>query len=45
MMRYDPTLVIKRLVVERNGAAVYDESFHVGVNVIRGEIRRVNQRY
>ena len=37
MMRYDPTLVIKRLVVERNGAAVYDKSFHVGVNVIRGE--------
>ena len=28
---------MKRLVVERNGTAVYDELFHVGVNVIRGE--------
>jgi hypothetical protein len=37
MIRFDPTLVIKRLVVERNQAAVYDERFHPGVNIIRGE--------
>lgn len=37
MMRYNPTLLVKRLVVERNQKAVYDEAFHVGVNVIRGE--------
>src|SRR5260370_10192081 len=37
MMRHNPTLIVKRLVVERNGTAVYDELFHVGVNVIRGE--------
>jgi hypothetical protein len=37
MTRFDPTLIVTRLVVERNGAAVYDEKFHVGVNVIRGE--------
>jgi hypothetical protein len=36
-MRYDPTLIVTRLVVERNGHAVYDEPFHEGVNVIRGE--------
>jgi AAA domain len=37
MMRHNPTLVVKRLLVERNGKPVYDELFHVGVNVIRGE--------
>jgi hypothetical protein len=36
-MRFDPTLIVTRLVVERNGQAVYDEPFHEGVNVIRGE--------
>lgn len=36
-MRFDPTLVIRRLVVQRNEHAVYDERFHEGVNVIRGE--------
>jgi hypothetical protein len=37
MMRHNPTLIVKRLVVERNGKAVYDELYHAGVNVIRGE--------
>ncbi|WP_084806796.1 ATP-binding protein [Bradyrhizobium sp. NAS80.1] len=37
MMRYSPTLIVKRVVVERNGKAVYSERFHAGVNVIRGE--------
>jgi predicted nucleic acid-binding Zn-ribbon protein len=36
-MRYEPTLIVMRLVIERNGRAVYDEAFHEGVNVIRGE--------
>lgn len=37
MMRHNPTLIVKRVVVERSGNPVYDELFHVGVNVIRGE--------
>lgn len=36
-MRFDPTLVVTRLIVERNGRRVYDEPFHSGVNIIRGE--------
>jgi hypothetical protein len=36
-MRFDPTLVVTRVFVERNGRAVYDERFHLGVNIIRGE--------
>jgi hypothetical protein len=37
MMRYEPTLIVTRVVVERNDRCVYDEAFHEGVNVIRGE--------
>jgi len=37
MTRFEPTLIVKRLVVDRNGQPVYDEPFHTGVNVIRGE--------
>ena len=36
-MRYDPTLIVRRLVVQRNDQSVYDERFHEGVNVVRGE--------
>jgi hypothetical protein len=36
-MRFEPTLIVTRLVVDRNGRAAYDELFHKGVNVIRGE--------
>jgi predicted nucleic acid-binding Zn-ribbon protein len=36
-MRFDPTLVITRAVVERGDQAAYDEVFHPGINVIRGE--------
>ena len=36
-MLYEPTLIVTRLVVERNEHTVYDEPFHTGVNVIRGE--------
>jgi hypothetical protein len=37
MMRFDPSLFILRLVIEANGRAVYDERFHRGLNIIRGE--------
>jgi hypothetical protein len=37
MMRYDPSLIVTRLVVLRNQHRAYDEIFHDGVNVIRGE--------
>jgi hypothetical protein len=36
-MLHKPTLIVTRLVVERGERAVYDEQFHKGVNVIRGE--------
>ncbi|MEF3135386.1 hypothetical protein OS035_28465 [Rhizobium sp. 268] len=32
-----PSLVVKRLVVKRGNLVAYDERFHAGVNVIRGE--------
>ena len=35
-MRYEPTLIVNRLVVQRGPHDVYDENFHAGVNVIRG---------
>jgi hypothetical protein len=37
MTQFDPTMIVTRLVVERNRRAVYDEAFHAGVNIIRGE--------
>lgn len=37
MIRFDPCLVVKRMVVKRGAAVAYDEAFHVGVNVIRGD--------
>lgn len=37
MIRYDPCLIIKRIVVKRGTAVLYDEAFHCGVNVIRGD--------
>src|SRR5260221_1792412 len=36
-MRFEPTLIITRAVVERGAQPAYDEVFHAGVNVIRGE--------
>lgn len=36
MMRTDPSLFLSRLIVSRHGAIVYDQKFHLGVNVIRG---------
>ena len=36
-MIYRPTLRLKRLIVSQNGKHVYDEVYHIGVNVIRGD--------
>ncbi|MEL6450397.1 MAG: hypothetical protein AAFQ19_03990 [Pseudomonadota bacterium] len=33
----NPSIIITRLVVKRNAGIAYDEEFHAGVNVIRGE--------
>lgn len=37
MTQFEPTLVLKRLRVEKDGLAIYDENFHIGVNIIRGD--------
>jgi len=37
MTRLDPALIVTRLVIERINQVVYDEAFHAGVNIIRGE--------
>ncbi|KJC48242.1 hypothetical protein UP06_09385 [Bradyrhizobium sp. LTSP857] len=35
-MQFAPRLALKRLLVFRKGHTVYDQSFHLGVNIIRG---------
>lgn len=37
MTRFDPNLSVRRMVIDRSGKPVYDEKFHTGVNIIRGE--------
>ena len=37
MMRCDPSIWLSRLVVLKTGKAVYDQRFHLGVNIIHGE--------
>jgi outer membrane murein-binding lipoprotein Lpp len=37
MMRFSPTLILTRLRIEKDGEAAYDERFHQGVNIIRGD--------
>jgi len=37
MTQFDPSLVVSRLIVESNGKTVYDERFHAGLNIVRGE--------
>lgn len=37
MMLFEPTIILTRLVINRVNEVVYDEKFHAGVNVIRGE--------
>lgn len=36
-MQFEPTIILTRLVVLRGKHVAYDEPFHAGVNVIRGE--------
>jgi hypothetical protein len=37
MTRFDPSLLVLRLIIEAGGRNVYDERLHPGVNIIRGE--------
>ena len=37
MTQFDPSLLVSRLRIEANAKAVYDEPFHAGLNIIRGE--------
>lgn len=37
MTRFDPTLVVTRMTIRSNARVVYDEKFHAGLNIIRGE--------
>lgn len=37
MIRFDPSILLKRMVVHRGASLAYDERFHAGVNIIRGE--------
>lgn len=37
MIRFDPSILLRRMVVLRGASVAYDELFHVGVNIIRGE--------
>lgn len=37
MTLFSPTIMVRRLVILKGAARVYDERFHAGVNIIRGE--------
>lgn len=37
MTRFDPSIQVRRMLIEREGRSVYDEKFHKGVNIVRGE--------
>src|SRR3546814_5224909 len=37
MTLFEPTLIVERMRIEREAHAVFDEFFHCGVNVIRGD--------
>lgn len=37
MIRFDPCLVVKRVVAKRGQSVAYDEMFHIGVNILRGD--------
>lgn len=37
MTRFEPTLIVERMRIDRDNISVYDENFHSGVNVVRGE--------
>jgi DNA repair exonuclease SbcCD ATPase subunit len=36
-MQFSPTIIIRRVVVLSKGRVVFDEKFHAGLNIIRGE--------
>lgn len=37
MTRFDPVLFVQRLIVKKVNVVMYDEVFHRGVNIVRGE--------
>lgn len=37
MTRFDPCIRLNRMIVQRGARAVYDEFFHAGLNIVRGE--------
>ena len=37
MTLFESTLIVQRLVIRRSSLIAYDEKFHMGVNIIRGE--------
>jgi hypothetical protein len=37
MTLFEPCMIVKRLVVKRRSSIAYDENFHDGVNVVRGD--------
>ncbi|KZK81813.1 Chromosome partition protein Smc [Pseudovibrio sp. W64] len=37
MTRFDPSIKLNRLLVQKDDRFVYDEEFHSGVNIIRGD--------
>jgi hypothetical protein len=37
MTLFKPTLMVERMLVERDSQSVYDEMFHRGLNVVRGD--------
>ncbi|MCL1038483.1 hypothetical protein L2750_15220 [Shewanella submarina] len=36
MMRYNPSLTVSRLIATKNGHFLYDEHFHLGINILSG---------
>ena len=37
MTQFEPTIILNRLRIEKDGHSVYDEKFHLGTNIIRGD--------
>ncbi len=37
MTLFEPCMIVKRLVVKRRSSIAYDEKFHKGVNIVRGD--------
>ena len=37
MTRYDPSILVTRMRIERDERSVFDEKFHAGINILRGE--------